>query len=286
MSIRMQLMIAGGLLVLGLAGLGTAGVLLSEGPTAEARLAITVQANPNPDTFAQIAQGSDRIVTTLQELATFDTFRETVLRSGFAMSMDLFGATPEERRQNWERMVRVERVGDSLVLHVTARAATNEDALTLAGATLHALATEAPRIIGNHVVLPRIERMPTLMTRVPRSWIFALAGGSGAVTLLGGIAAYIAWRSRRTSSSARPTSLGTLVRPQRSSPEEAKYWLQKFLEQHQSFDAAQDKSLDTARDKELDQVRSKPFDRAQGKPENVTSWDDVAGPERPQDRPG
>ncbi len=240
---------------------------LSE-PVAEARLVVTVSANPTPETFGDIVSGAESIAATLAELASFDTFRMEVLGGGFVISPDLFTGSPDAKKEEWRRRVRVERLDDTLVLRVQARGRTPDEARALAGAVLHALALHAPAVVGNHVVQVAVEGLPTLVFSAMELRVgYALLGGGVAGVTLGfaalGFAISWLWKPSRLrhvregnraprswslatgeektgiSAPALPTSQETSAPV---STDDARYWLQKFLEEHQRMPR---KSADT-----------------------------------------
>ena len=267
MSTLTRMLLAG---LLALAGLGIAavgGVIAWVPATAEARLAVRVAADPTVETFPGILDGALRIAATLTELSTFDAFREDVTRSGFAMTSPLLRGSSEDRQRAWKRVVTVTRAGDSLVLRVRARAASADDARALAGAVAHMLALRAPTIVGDHIVQARVEQMPVLIFRGRPRVGYALVGGGGVVALAGlvGLLAgsHRAWFRRRTRGGqfavvASPTSpsVAPLDQSLKPSPEDARYWLQKFLEQHQRTETPRKSAAD------------------------VQTWDDVPEPTR------
>jgi len=270
MSSRVLLAGSGLLVILGLAGVVAGGVFLRALTVAEARLAVTVNANPTPENFADVVEGSTRVVATLVELATFDTFREDVAQSGFDITRELFHGTADEQRRLWNRQIRVERVDDTLVLRVRSRGRTGDAARALTGAVLHALALRAPTIVGNHVVQVHVERMPVLVGIPGRGTVAAfVVFGSGVVLfLLGGVGSLMSFVRRLGARVARPTppvppSAPLAVRGpadlpiegdeaasrrRKASPEDARFWLQKFLEQHQRAPRASQGTIRTWED--------------------------------------
>lgn len=257
-----------------LVGAGVLGCAISAAlwfrlPVAEGRLAVTVQAHPTSETFAGIVSGSETLVATLVELVQFDDFRAGLSASGFDLTGALPTGSPAEQARAWSRAVRVERIGSSLTLRVRARAQTEEAAMNLTGAVLHMLALEAPRIVGNTIVHARIERMPAVIVSAgAQSQTLALLGGSLSAFFLGCIIALLQHLKRTTLPKQQPQSPPSAPTPppapptapsfQRSSPDEARYWLDKFLEQHQRGET----------------------DRSRTAPDAVTTWDDVTVPSR------
>lgn len=262
MSFRPALLASIILILLGLIGIGAGTALFLRGSVAEGKLALSVNVHPTDETFPGVVESATRILKTLAERSTFDTFRTKVISGGFDVSPDAFQGSAVEHL--WSRRVRVEQIDDTLVLRVRTHADTPQLALALARGVLHTLVLEAPTIVGNQLVHARIERMPVLLD-LPHAVAWrtaALAGGS--VTLFFGLCALLWTVLRRHLKGHRllvqevPSEMATpsspAMAPERSSPEEARFWLQKFLEQHQAG-------------------RHTPPDR-------IVSWDDVPSPTR------
>lgn len=242
MSPIARVFVAGLLTLAGVGAAVTGGVLAWLPAVAEARLALIVAADPTAETFPGVFGGASSIVATLEELATFDSFREEVARSGFAGAAAFSQGSSEDQQKVWKRAVSVTRIGDALVLRVQARATSPDEARELAGAVAHLLALRAPIIIGDHIVQAHVAQRPLLTFRGrPRVGYAMVSGGS--VAALIGLALLVVSFWERLSGRVRgrlvaPSALSVPTPPpvaltEKLSPEDARYWLQKFLEQHQ-----------------------------------------------------
>jgi hypothetical protein len=230
--------LAAGVIVLGVVSLGAGSALLVRPPTVHARLAVSLDAHPTPENVADVVHAASQIAATLAELAQFDTFRDEILASGFGITSDAVGSRPFDPRFPWGRGVSVARIGDTLVLHITARGRTADDARRLAGAVVHLLSLRAATVVGNHVVHVRIDRLPAGAESSGR--FFGVSCSTAGVLLLM-LGIVIALRAPVAVPRPAPREPGVVssVLPmpreerKRVTPEEAREWLRNFLETHQ-----------------------------------------------------
>ncbi len=255
------------LAVIGLVCVIAGGILMRLPPVAEARLVVTVQANPSSETFPGIVDGASRIAATLVEVAALDSFRDEVLESGFSGMQKPSADRLEKLRRAWRDRVTVRRLGESLALRVRVTGDTREESVALAGAVVHALALRAPTLVGNHILRAQVERMPSLVRPLGSEPVaFALVGAGAALGVLGVVFSLMLVHATAVQDRTRarvgpavvaaPAAEPAAPNDHRLSPEDARYWLQKFLEEHQRTPRRRPEEAD------------------------ITTWEDVPEPAR------
>lgn len=209
-------------------------------PSASVRLAVTARGEIAPPDVSAVLQGAERAAETLAALSTFDAFREDVLRSGFLVARKNREGSPDQQRRRWERRVAVRRVG-AQVLQVTALTGKREESRQLAEAAAHVLALRASQVAGDSALHVHVDRVRQPSVRASSSLAAFLFGvGVTCVVISAWSVLAPAWRARR----ARERGDVLPVVPQRfdggapsfvarPSPDEARFWLQKFLERRQ-----------------------------------------------------
>jgi hypothetical protein len=209
-------------------------------PSASVRLAVTARGGIAPQDVSAVLQGTERAAETLAALSTFDAFREDVMRSGFLVARGNRAGSPDQQRRRWERRVSVRRVG-AQVLQVTALAGKREESRQLAEAAAHVLALRASQVAGDTALNVHVDRVRQPSVRASASFAAFLFGvGVTCFVFIVWVVLAPAWRVRR----ARERRDVLPVAPPRfdggapsfvarPSPDEARFWLQKFLERRQ-----------------------------------------------------
>jgi hypothetical protein len=196
---------------------------------AESRVAIVFNDDIDGNNFVKATEGAQKILNTMVNIADFAEVKNKVFNSGFAVTENIFNGSTKENMSTWKRYVRIKPIDNSFVLKITTGGSDYAEAEELAAVIAHEVSLEVPVLFTN---LRGISDQPKLVNhRLEIFFIYFFA------VVIIAICLFILWnRSDKNSKvglSKVENSDETTILTDEKLDRNPRYFLQKFLEEHQ-----------------------------------------------------
>jgi len=195
----------------------------------ESKVAIVFNDTINKDNFVEATEGAQKILNTIVNVADFDEVKDEVFNSGFEVSENIFNGTSKENTLIWRRHVTVKPVDNAFVLKITITGRDQKEAEELAAVIAHEVSLEIPKLFTN---LRGISDQPRLVNHQLEIMFTCFFVAMVAIVCFFIVLNFFS-KNKKGNFSMNIDSNKAIVLTDKKSEGDPRYFLQKFLEEHQ-----------------------------------------------------
>lgn len=213
------------IVAISLIALTTSGILFPH--RAESRVAIVFNGAIGENNFVEAIEGAQRILNTIVNVADFDEIKSKVIGSGFAVTENVFNGTAKENILTWKKYVNIRPVDEAFVLKITTEGRNQEEAEELAAVIAHEVSLEVSKLFTN---LRGISDQPKPINQ--QSKIIFVCFFVITIIVICFFVFWVFFNKKKSLSLGKALNKKT-VSPIEKLNGDPRYFLQKFLEEHQ-----------------------------------------------------
>lgn len=194
---------------------------------AESRVAIVFNNAIGENNFVQATEGAQTILNTMVNVADFAEVKNKVINSGFTVTDNVFNGNAKENANIWRKYVKISPVDNAFVLRITTGGRNHAEAEELAAVIAHEVGLEVPELFSNLRGISDQPREVSYQSQVVFVYSF--------LTIIFCLfTIWIIFKKNKRASIFPGDGLGeNIVLPEKKPEGDPRYFLQKFLEEHQ-----------------------------------------------------
>jgi hypothetical protein len=196
---------------------------------AESRVAIVFNDAISKNDFVQATEGAQTILNTMVNVADFAEVKNKVINSGFAVTDNVFNGNAKENANIWRKYVKINPIDNSFVLRITTGGRNHAEAEELGAVIAHEVSLEVPELFSN---LRGISDQPREVSY--QSQVVVICSLLIIVIIFCLFTVWIIFKKNKKAIMFSEKGLGeNIVLPEKKPEGDPRYFLQKFLEEHQ-----------------------------------------------------